>query len=98
MRRDVTWSYPTRFTLEMSRAAFRGGTLTLILLDGIGVSTRPKRRPLPRCFNWKSRHYWGKHYPDSADSCAGDSPYCSFVTLKYDISCGGRLSSQMVER
>src|SRR5215510_3433661 len=97
MRRDDTWTYPTRFTLEMSRAALRGGTLTPFYWT---VSACQHDRGVDHCHvaRLEGGHYWGKHYLGFTDSCAGDSSYCSFVTLKYDISCGGRLSSRMVER
>src|ERR1051326_4138685 len=44
-------------------------------------------------------HCWGKRridaHPGNPDSCARVTPYCSFVTVRYDISCG-KLSPESV--
>src|SRR6185295_2546187 len=65
---------------------------------------RPCRSTIAQCHRLaasacQNGHCWGKRrigvYPANPDSCAGVTVYCSFMTVRYDISCG-RLSPEFV--
>ena len=78
---------------EMKRAASPGGTLEpTLLLAVVPVNMTAPATRLPRRFA-RMAISWGKRrtyaHPWNPDSCAGVTRYCSFVTGRYDISCGG---------
>src|ERR1043165_2250796 len=78
---------------EMKCAASPGGTFDSTLLVARVRVNLVQPPHTCRVILRGSALSWGQRgchaHPGKPDSCAGVTAYCSFVTARYDISCGG---------